>query len=524
MSKWLLPTLSEILALHDPTWTLPVGKQLLAHTNGNGAINGDQPEVQQRRAEREWRGAVAALSLMLQQTLTHQTQPGQEFSPHGIVLSGPLPLLSLPDLLFQLSTWVLTPDSLSQVAWMPFLLPSGYTQSEGAPQHEFSATPTMLPVIPSDPLTGERFCLVSTLDFSLVMVLGESLTGEPAFMYSFMPDVVQQAWETLRPRILLTMPHQIDQLDQQMQQFAPVTPNYERVMQFNRLLLEHLPVSTEAPRPDRRQTRCDDQPAVPPEVEPSTANTDTSPDVELLQAIAHEVRTPLATIRTLARSLLKRTDLPAVVVKRLEAIDRECSEQIDRFSLFFRAVELETAANRHSAMPLTRTSVEQVLKLSIPRWQQQASQRQLKLDVVMPETMPTVVSDPTMLDQALTSLIERFTRSLPAGNHIRVEVVPAGSQLKVQLQSQPDDAANLGSNWPGHDLMSSAKSLGQLLTFQPETGSITLNLAATKNLFQALGGKLIVKQRPQQGEVMTVFLPLEKSTAAKDGALDSIFR
>ncbi|NEO64658.1 MAG: sensor histidine kinase, partial [Moorea sp. SIO4G2] len=49
---------------------------------------------------------------------------------------------------------------------------------------------------------------------------------------------------------------------------------------------------------------------------------------------------------------------------------------------------------------------------------------------------------------------------------------------------------------------------GQLLTFQPETGSISLNLNVTKNLFQALGGKLIVKQRPQQGEVMTVFLPL----------------
>jgi len=320
------------------------------------------------------------------------------------------------------------------------------------------------------------------------------------------------------------MPHQVAPLDQQMQQFAPVAPNYERVMQFNRLLLEHLPDATEAPRPDRRQPRCDDQPAAAPESEPSTTTTDTSPDVELLQAIAHEVRTPLATIRTLARSLLKRTDLPAVVVKRLEAIDRECSEQIDRFSLFFRAVELETSANRHSAMPLTRTSVEQVLKLSIPRWQQQASQRQLKLDVVMPETMPTVVSDPIMLDQALTSLIERFTRSLPAGSHIRVEVAPAGNQLKVQLQSQPEDAANLGPNWPGHDLMSSAKSLGQLLTFQPETGSITLNLAATKNLFQALGGKLIVKQRPQQGEVMTVFLPLEKPTVTKDGTLDSIFR
>jgi hypothetical protein len=51
-------------------------------------------------------------------------------------------------------------------------------------------------------------------------------------------------------------------------------------------------------------------------------------------------------------------------------------------------------------------------------------------------------------------------------------------------------------------------SLGQLLMFQPETGAITLNIAATKHLFQAIGGKLIVRQRPQNGEVLTIFLPV----------------
>jgi K+-sensing histidine kinase KdpD len=108
-----------------------------------------------------------------------------------------------------------------------------------------------------------------------------------------------------------------------------------------------------------------------------------------------------------------------------------------------------------------------------------------------------------MLDQALTSLIERYTRSLPAGSHIQVEASLAGSQLKLQLQSQPEAH-------PAIDLhQSPLKSIGQLLMFQPETGSLSLNLSVTKNLFQAIGGRLIVRQRPQQGEVMTVFLPLE---------------
>jgi len=66
-----------------------------------------------------------------------------------------------------------------------------------------------------------------------------------------------------------------------------------------------------------------------------------SGELALLEALTHEVRTPLATIRTLIRSLLRRTDLPAVVRHRLEQIDSECSEQIDRFGLIFHAAELQ---------------------------------------------------------------------------------------------------------------------------------------------------------------------------------------
>ncbi|PSB57057.1 sensor histidine kinase, partial [filamentous cyanobacterium CCP1] len=240
--------------------------------------------------------------------------------------------------------------------------------------------------------------------------------------------------------------------------------------------------------------------------EPGTAHPPTS-DTELLQAIAHEVRTPLTTIRTLTRLLLRRKDLNPDVIKRLEVIDRECTEQIDRFSLIFRAVELETAQTRNLLTSLAPISLERVLQQNIPRWQQQASQHNHTLDIILPQKMPSVVTDPAMLDQVLTGLIDRITHSLPPGSHIQVQVSLAGHQLKLQLESQPLVKHKMGSNQFG--FASNLKSIGQLLMFQPETGNLSLNLSATKNLFQALGGKLIVRQRPEQGEVLTIFLPLE---------------
>ncbi|NET54534.1 MAG: HAMP domain-containing histidine kinase, partial [Merismopedia sp. SIO2A8] len=280
-------------------------------------------------------------------------------------------------------------------------------------------------------------------------------------------------------------------------------------------------------------------------------------DIELLKAIAHEVRTPLTTIRTLTRLLLKRKNLDAKVVQRLQQIDRECTKQIDRFSLIFRAVELKTAAVDQPTSPLATISLAQVVQQNVSRWEHQAQQRDLTLEVVLPQTLPNVMSDPTMLDQVLTGLMDRMTHTLPAGTQIQLSAVPAGHQLKLQFWAKPKAEPNRSSTGPStspsknastsmlsappntnecpidsHSTVSAAnelnsifaptlQSVGELLMFQPETGNLSLNLDITKNLFQALGGKLIVRHTPQKGEVLTIFLPMEQSTS---GELTQIFK
>jgi hypothetical protein len=127
-----------------------------------------------------------------------------------------------------------------------------------------------------------------------------------------------------------------------------------------------------------------------------------------------------------------------------------------------------------------------------------------------------------MLNQVLTGLIERFTHSLMAGSHLQLGVTLAGHQLKLQFKASPQQESTSSSTSsqtspcrygfaPNMTMnpRTNFKSIGQMLMVQPETGNLSLNLSATKNLFQALGGKLIVKQRPQQGEVLTIFLPLD---------------
>lgn len=536
-----LPTLSQVLTLD----------KLEAVQGGYAA----EPQAvtareQKNRAEQEWYAAIAALNQLLNQNVdTYSVAVCDGAMPvKGVVLSGPAPMLESSALNEHFADWVLT----SEPAQVSLQLPPNLQEQAQEPARVVS-----LPISQSDPIINEQFCLVLTADFCLVLTLGQPDDAPVEFQFSFNPAIVERAWQTLRIRLSLTSPHQMQQMETYIQQFAPVEPDYQLVMQFQRLMLKQLPVvaanfsAVEAARTAAQvnvarqqisQTQaqanghvkqagqdCDRTSSDPSNDTATSSNplsdvaSSLSLDAELLRAMAHEIRTPLTTIRTLTRSLMRRTELGEKVLHRLKQIDQECTQQIDRFGLIFRAVELETQQSSHSMGSLSAIALDQVFEDNIPKWQQQAQQRNIQLDVTLPHTLPWVVSDPVMLNQVLTNLIERFALSLPGGSHLQLGVTPAGHQLKLQFKSSlPDDAVSDETSSDEFQTDSSYtfanmafnphaafKSIGQLLMVQPETGNLSLNLSATKNLFQALGGKMIVKQRPKQGEMMTIFLPLD---------------
>ncbi|QKQ74594.1 sensor histidine kinase KdpD [Nostoc sp. TCL240-02] len=494
MYEWILPSLSEILAQNQSSVA----------------------ECSPGKAERQWRISLAATEHLLLNTLAANSVD----TTQGLVLAAPAPLFSQPKLTQNLQTVTFTAKPFNPLALMPFQMPDAIaTINEEIAPHE-----SVLPLLPADPLGTEQFCLVFTDKFRLVLVLATHKNGKKTFSFSFEPEVVQQAWRSLGARVMLANPEFFARLDVLVQQYSPVAPDCRIMIQFSQLLLQELTeaeetgeeageqVVTERSRSGAgsRGKNTNSQFPIPNSQSPN-------PDVELLQAFAHEVRTPLTTIRTMTRLLLKRRDLDASVINRLKIIDHECTEQIDRMELLFKAAELETTAStKCSKTQLTPMSLDQVLQQSIPRWEQAAHRRNLTLNVVLPQQLPTVVSNPMMLDQVLTGLIENFTRSLPSGSHIQVQVIPAGDQLKLQLSPQFGCKDSSKAATPATPPI--RKALGQLLMFQPETGTISLNIAATKHLFQAIGGKLIVRQRPHYGEVLTIFLPLEVSNKHKSGA------
>ncbi len=522
MSDWLLPSLSAIF--QRAATVTPEGRpasDVVPQTTGpdtrwgtEGSAGRKSLVQQQLRAELQWRGAIAAI----QDLLTTSMNPEGQDSTQGVVLCGPFPVLSDPMLNQHLATWVFVSDALGAPYGLSLQLSADVNQAD-------ALTPvamTSVPILNQDSLASEQFCLVLTPDYSLVLVLGQDGQGHPCFQFSFDPKITQMCWQALLLRVRLSNASYALQLNRLFQLFAPGVPDYCWVSQFTARSMAHLADAqleltveqaaslggSSAPSPQSPLPTC--AASVAATAESLAEGLDGEGlDVELLKAIAHEVRTPLATIRTLTRLLLRRKDLAPDVLKRLGIIDQECTEQIDRFGLIFQAAELGQSPNwgqqRLAAVPL-----DQMFQEGMSRWQTQASRRGLTLKLGLLEQMPLVVSDPHMLDQALTGLIDRFTRQLPSGSQLDLKVSLAGSQLKLQFSAQDGDGNPIPTSLAeASNGQPRPKSLGHLLSFQPATGSLSLNLDVTKSLFQALGGKLLIKDRAQKGEMVTVFLPLK---------------
>ena len=224
-------------------------------------------------------------------------------------------------------------------------------------------------------------------------------------------------------------------------------------------------------------------------------------EAKLLRAISHEVRTPLATIKTLISSTLKKYNMDESIRNRLIQIDNECNEQIDRFGLIFNAAEL-VSNEVPSLNNLAKINLAEIFKKLSPLWNKQLNRRGISLKIDIPNQLPQILSDSEKLELMLSGLIDKNTRGLKEGSTIILELRPAGQKLKLQLKVQ-----KLDSNQKEIQKKDKGSDIGPVLNWNPQTGSLQLSQNATQKLLASLGG--YVTQRRDTG--LTVFFPISDS-------------
>ena len=435
----------------------------------------DEPTIR-----RMWWAALETL----QDDILLPSDPAQ-----GLWLAAPLPALYESRLLSRLNGWVWAPDELEslQSPQCGLLLPSRVRSVRKRNYSEIGGY-QRLPLRQED--GRDPLLLIITPDVQLAL----ALQGKPGQRHLLMrsdPDTLSDLLKMLDLRLDSEDPEHALQLRQALANLGPLQSNPELGKLFWPRLAERL--AGLAP-----SLTLQSLPEESPDAKSSKeTNQGSNAELTLLEALTHEVRTPLATIRTLIHTLLRRRDLPDVVVSRLEQINAECTEQIDRFGLIFYAAELQRQPP--DASLLAHTDLGAMLTMLCPAWSHQLERRGIKLQLDITPDLPEVLSDPGRLEPMLGGLIDRTSRGLPAGNNLSMTLRPAGSRLKLQILSQIPNTEEQKATDKNQNA-----DLGPVLSWDPNTGSLQLSQAATQRMLASLGG-LLTKRRDKG---LTVFFPI----------------
>ncbi len=410
---------------------------------------------------------------------------------HGIWLSAPLPALYEPKLLTNLKGWVWTPHQLATLNPNKsfFLLPSN-PDNTNLRNNIFSTNDYRhLPLNIEDGDDPLLILLTSHIQIAL------TLYGPPnqrSLIVRNDQKTIKDILSMINLRLCRETTLDANELQVEISKHILLDNNPELEKGFWPLLSSRL--ATMAPSLSL-QTIPDNNPK-------EDENSSQNGEISILEAITHEVRTPLATIRTLIRSLLRRKDLDKLVINRLKQIDSECTEQIDRFGLIFNAAELQRQKPEKSR--LASTDLGRMLTMLQPSWTELLDRRGIKLALEITPELPLVLSDPERLELMLGGLIDRSTRGLKPGGSLALELRPAGNKLKLQIVSK-----SVGTKTKHSTFSKQSSELGAVLSWDPNTGSLQLSHSATQKLLASLGGRMAHRR----DSVLTIFFPLaeEKS-------------
>ena len=221
----------------------------------------------------------------------------------------------------------------------------------------------------------------------------------------------------------------------------------------------------------------------------------------LLSSVSHDLRTPLASIKAAASTLLQEDVQWDEETKRsfARSIEREADRLNRLVSNLLDMSRIEDGALKpEKELYMLPELIQDVLDRLQPLLHGRIVHTQVPVD------LPPIELDYMQIDQVLTNLIENAVRYTPKNSPIEVSAHCEGAQIVISV-------ADRGPGIPSGDLDRVFDKFYRVIDGKQTTGHPTgsgLGLAVCKGLVEAHGGRIWAEPREGGGVVFSVSLPL----------------
>jgi PAS domain S-box-containing protein len=220
---------------------------------------------------------------------------------------------------------------------------------------------------------------------------------------------------------------------------------------------------------------------------------------ELVALVSHELRNPLAAIRSYAETLLDDPDLTADQRHLTEVIDRRSGHMQHLVDDLLDAAKLETGQLHLDPQPISATRmIREVVDAQRPA----AAAKSVTVTVGTPRHLP-VQADPVRLRQVLDNLVANAIKYTPDGGAVRVEA-GAGPRPETTAVTVSDNGIGIPEEQYAQLFERFFRASNAVQHGIKGTG---LGLAITKAIVEAHGGSIAARPAPGGGTSFTVVLP-----------------
>ncbi len=266
---------------------------------------------------------------------------------------------------------------------------------------------------------------------------------------------------------------------------------------------------------------------------------------EFLQLISHEFRTPLTTIKTLARIMQREDESIEERNEYLETIAAECDRQIDMILNLFDVARIEEGSIDLHSEPV---DVNRMLRSCDKIERYAANARGQTFSIEYDETLPKVRGDEKAMRRALCSIIENAIKYTPVGGAVSIMTELVQTKKTSQSPAQKTSAENnpaaqvaikisdTGRGIHAEDIPRLCQKFYRGKKTVPhdhttdgtpddamgraETPGVGLGLYLAKRLISELSGRIEIKSEVGRGSCFTIFFTVWNEETDKLDTVD----